>query len=503
MSLSDVFSILRRYLALIVGVALLGCGIAFAFSLTRHASYSATATLRLATVSSSGGGGLSPDLAYTDRLANTYRAVVASAPFGSAVRRRLGLAAAPRISASIPANTELIRISATASDADGAARIANASAQQLISRAQAFATANTQAEQAALRAHLQTAAAQLAAARRLAADPRSTPEARAIARGTVTVREEGFLGLQNQYDEATSPTRRPYLSVIEQASSAGSPNFPSPRTIPIIGLLLGMLAGIALAFSADRRDTRLRSGAAVTSAGDTPILGRVPHMSRATARNGRKNRDLIEPFRRIRTTLFALAEPPAPPDSFTLLVTSPGEGEGRTTIAANLAMAIARGNHRVLLVDADMRSPGVHRAFAIDNGLGLQDVLAGRATVDEAVRNTSLVRLGVLVAGQRPDDDSDTFANERFAAIVPQLGQRFDVVVIDAPPLLGATDAAILAPLVDGVVLVVRSRRTRGEALREAQETLTLLRASLLGVVVNDASDEFAMTGAAATGMVS
>lgn len=499
MSLSALFSIIRRYLGLIVGAALLGFGIAFALSLGRHASYSATTTLRLATVSSSVGGGLSPDLAYTDRLANTYSTVVASAPFGAAVRRQLGLSSAPRVSASIPANTELIRISATAAKAADAARIANASAQQLVSRAREFATANTATEKTALKAKLQTAGAQLVGARRVAADPRSTPEARAVARGTVTMLEQSFLALQSQYDDATSPTRLPYLSVIEQASAPSSPNFPSPRVIPIIGLILGVLAGVALAISADRRDTRLRSGAAVTSAGDTPILGRVPHMSRMSARNGRKSRELIEPFRRIRTTLFALADPPDPPGKLTLLITSPGEGEGRTTVAANLAMAIARGHHRVLLVDADIGDPGVHRAFAVENGVGLQELLAGRAGVEEAVRSTSLPRLGVLVAGRRPADDSEAFINERFAAVLPLLRERFDVVVIDGPPLLGATDAAILAPLVDGVVLVVRGRRTRGEALREAQENLTLLRASLLGVVVNDASDEFAMTGTPST----
>ena len=502
MSLSDLLSIIRRYLGLIVGVALIGFAITFAFSLTRQASYSAATTLRLATLSAGSGGGLSPNLEYTDRLANTYRSVVASTPFRAEVRRRLGLPAELAISASIPANTELIRISASASSAAEAAQIANASAQLLMTRAQEFATADTAAAQVALKVQLQAAAAQLAQARRLVADPQSSAEARGIARGAVVVREQSFLALKSQYDEATSPTRRPYLSVIEQASSPSSPDFPSPRVIPIIGLALGVLVGVALAFSTDRRDTRLRSSAAVTSAGDTPILGRVPHMSRATARNGRKNRELVEPFRRIRTTLFALAKPPTPPDSLTILVTSPGEGEGRTTVAANLAKAIARGHHRVLLVDADIGRPCVHSAFALDNGVGLQDVLAGRATVQEAIRSTSLARLGVLVAGQRPADDSEAFANERFAAVIPRLCAQFDVVIIDAPPLLGATDAAILAPLVDGVVLVVRSRRTRGEALREAQETLTLLRASLLGVVVNDANGEFTMTSTASTGAV-
>ena len=499
MSFSALLSIIRRYLGLIVGVALLGFGVAFALSAGREASYSATTTLRLATVSSSVGGGLSPDLAYTDRLANTYRTVVSSAPFGPAVRQQLGLSAPPRVSASIPANTELIRISATAPNAADAARIANASAQQLVARAQEFATANTATEKTALKAKLQTvgAACECASSR---SRPEQHSEARAVARGTVTMLEQGFLALQSQYDEATSPTRLPYLSVIEEASAPSSPNFPSPRVIPVIGLALGLLAGLALAVSADRRDTRLRSGAAVTSAGDTPILGRVPHMSRISTRNGRKNRELIEPFRRIRTTLFALVDPPAPPGTLTLLITSPGEGEGRTTVAANLAMAIARGQHRVLLVDADIGDPGVHKAFRVENGVGLQDLLAGRASVEEAVRSTSLPRLGVLVAGKRPADDSEAFVNERFAAVMPLLRERFDVVVIDGPPLLGATDAAILAPLVDRVVLVVRGRRTRGEALREAQENLTLLRASLLGVVVNDASEEFAMSGTVSTG---
>ena len=502
MSISDLLSIIRRYLGLVVGAALVGFAIAFALSLTQESVYSATTTLRLATVSASTGGGLSPDLEYTDRLANTYRTVVASTPFRTTVRAQLGLKSLPNVSASVPANTELLRIVATSHNAGEAARIANASGHVLMGRAQEFATADTAAAQRFLRAKLQAVAQQLADARRLATDPKSSERVQSIARGAIAVREEAYLALQSQYDEATSPTRRPYLAVIEQARAPRSPNFPSPRVIPVIGLALGLLAGIALAFSADRRDTRLRSSAGVTSTGDTPILGRVPHMSRATARNGRRSRELIEPFRRIRTTLFAIARPPGPPDSLTLLVTSPGEGEGRTTVAANLAIAIARGRHRVLLVDADFSSPGVNAEFAVANDGGLQDVLAGRARVADAVRSTSLPRLDVLVAGEEPPDEADAFAGERLAAVMPKLCEGYDVVVIDSSPLLGATDAAILAPLVDGVVLVVRSGRTRGEALREAQDHLALLRAAPLGIVVNDANGEFAMTSAASASVV-
>ena len=502
MSFSDLLSILRRYLGLVVGVALLGFALGFALSRTQEATYAATTTLRLATVSATAGGGLRPDLEYTDRLANTYRSVVASTPFRTAIREQLGMSSLPDVSASIPANTELLRIDATSHDAGDAARVANASGDVLIARAQEFASADTAAAQSYLGAKLQTAARELAEARERATDPKISEQVRSIARGAVTVREEAYLALQSQYDEATSPTRRPYLAVIEQASPSGSPAFPSPRVIPVIGMALGVLAGVALAFTVNRRDTRLRSSAAVTSAGDTPILGRVPHLGRATARNGRKNRELIEPFRRIRTTLFAIAEPPAPPASLTLLVTSPGEGEGRSTVAVNLALAIARGHHRVLLVDADVAGASVHAGFAVENTGGFQAVLAGDSTVAAAVRSTSLPRLDVLVAGELPEGEADPFANERFASVLPELCENYDVVVFDAPPLLGATDAAILAPLVDGVVLVVRSRRTRGEALREAQEHLLLLRATPLGIVVNDASSEFAMTSAASTGAV-
>ena len=197
-----------------------------------------------------------------------------------------------------------------------------------------------------------------------------------------------------------------------------------------------------------------------------------------------------------------MADPPTPPASLTLLVTSPSTGEGRTTIAANLAMAIARGQHHVLLVDADIASPGVHAAFSVENGIGLQDVLTGRVAVSDAVRSTSLQRLGVLVAGERRADDSDAFADERFAAVLPRLCENFDVVVIDAPPLLGATTQRSLLRWSTAWCCVVRSRRTREEALREAQENLALLRATLLGVVVNDANEEFSMTSPTSTGAV-
>jgi capsular exopolysaccharide synthesis family protein len=500
MSLSDLLTIVRRRVLVVLAATLVLGGAAYAYSTTRDATYTASSTLRLATVSASAGGGLSPDLEYTDRLANTYRTVVASRPFRTALRERLALATEPSVAAAIPANTELIHLSATAARSSDAARIANEGARLLMARALEFATADAASTKAALQEKMRLAARQLAEVRRVAADPRTSPETRGIARGAVAVREQAYLALQNQYDEATSPTRRPFLTVIEQAVPPRRADFPGPGVIWAGGAILGALLGVALALAAERREGRLRARAAVASTGDTPVLGRVPHMSRATARNGRRNRELVEPFRRIRTTLFALAPPPGESGALTILVTSPGEEEGRTTVACNLATAIARSDRRVLLVDGDLRRPSVHTAFGVANGTGLHEVLRGAATVASAVRSTSLEQLSVLVAGEESSDDADRLAGDRFAEHMPELCEGYDVVVIDGPPLLGPTDSAILAPLVDGVVLVVRGRRTRGDALREARETLELVRARLLGVVVNDADDELSRLAPAPTG---
>lgn len=483
-----------RLWPVVASVALIAAASGLVASHFRHATYSAAATLRLATVSASNGGGLSPDLEYTDRLANTYRSVVESAPLRDAVQARLHLAARPVVTASLPANTELIRIGATARSATLAEQVANAAASELITRSAAFARQDTDAITADLRTRLQTAADSLNAARRIAAT-RTATGARLIATSVVALREEAYLDLKRQYDAALSPWRRPSLAMLEPARTPSSPDFPSPGTLPPIALAFGLVAGTALAFWLSRRDTRLVSSSAVQRVAGTSVLGEIPRSRRRPSIFGASDRPIDEAFRRLRANVLALTRGgEKPSDHAVFLVTSAGRGEGKTTVATHLAVAIARGGNSVLLVDADADTPKIHGLLAIQSSPGLLTLLQGESTLDSATTQTTIERLSVLPSGLSTTDKLEGgLGDARLEKLVPHLRERFEYVIIDAPALLRSSASATLAACADGVLVVIREGRTKQESLQEAREALALLNAHVLGIVANGVTADFSV----------
>jgi capsular exopolysaccharide synthesis family protein len=169
-----------------------------------------------------------------------------------------------------------------------------------------------------------------------------------------------------------------------------------------------------------------------------------------------------------------------------IAVTSSQPLEGKTTTAANLALALALGGSRVLLIDADMRRPGLHKTIGVQNGAGLSHLLVGQARVREAIQRTSEPNLYVVTAGRTPPNPSELLASERMNVLLSNLAHGpFDWVVIDTPPVLAVTDAVIIAQKVAGVVFVVGSEMTRRVHAERALETLQSGRVRGIGVVLN------------------
>ena len=481
-----------RLWPVVLAVVLVAAGAGLVASHFRHATYSASATLRLATVSASNGGGLSPDLEYTDRLANTYRSVVASAPLRNAVQTRLNLSARPAVTASLPANTELIRIGATARSAGLAAEVANAAAAELIKRSEAFAQQDTDAVTADLRARLKTAADSLNAARRIAAT-RTASGARLVATSVVALREEAYLDLRRQYDAALSPWRRPSLAMVEPARAPSSPDFPSPDTLPLIAIAFGLVAGTALAVWLSRRDTRLPWSSTVLRVGRTLVIGEIPRSRRRPNVFGAPDRPVDEAFRRLRANVMALTRQAEGrrPDHAVLLITSAGRGEGKTTVATHLAASLAQGGNSVLLIDADAEAPRIHGLLSIPSTPGLRTLLQDESTLDAAITRTTIDCLSVIPSGTSTVHRVDAgLSDSLLEELVPRLRERFEYVVIDASSLLRSSAAATLAACADGVLVVIRDGRTRQESLQEAREALALVNAQVLGVVVNRATSD-------------
>jgi capsular exopolysaccharide synthesis family protein len=189
-----------------------------------------------------------------------------------------------------------------------------------------------------------------------------------------------------------------------------------------------------------------------------------------------------EAFRSIRTNiLFSSAEEGLK----SLLVTSTGPGEGKSVVSANIAMSLAAAGQRVLLIDADMRRPKVHELFGIPLQPGLSNVMVGNAKASEAVRQTLTHNLWLMPAGKHPPNPAELLGSRRFKDFITSLGDHFDYVMIDSPPVMAVTDASVIAHIASGVVFVVGCEMTAKGAAKAALEQLDGAKAHYLGAVLN------------------
>lgn len=192
---------------------------------------------------------------------------------------------------------------------------------------------------------------------------------------------------------------------------------------------------------------------------------------------------ISEQFRTVRTNLqFAAVDE----ELRSMLVTSSSPSEGKSMTTANLAVVNAQQGKKVLLIDADMRKPTVHYTFRLDNLHGLSNILVGEGTLQTATFASDVDNLDILSSGPIPPNPSELLGSKRMARLLQEALEIYDLVIFDTPPVLAVTDAQILANLVDGTLLVIRSGQTHLEAATKAKEALMPAKARLLGTVLND-----------------
>lgn len=279
------------------------------------------------------------------------------------------------------------------------------------------------------------------------------------------------------------------VSVVEEPRVTDRPAFPDKRKVIAIGTMLGLVFGLGLAFVRDWADPRLRSTEEIKAVLGMPILGMVPRMPENLAPAVRGQKLLLDPgseaaeaYRALRTAIkFGVPEGRAK----TILVTSPSPADGKTTVASNLAIALAQVGKRVLLLDADLRHPKQHETFGIENHSGLGDVLAHDLTPAEVTHKTVVQNLELMPAGPTPENPADLLNSPRFHEVMEGLTDRYDHVIVDTPPVLAVTDSRIIAASCDVSVLVLRADRADRKMCEMSRDGLVSVGANLVGLVMN------------------
>ena len=303
---------------------------------------------------------------------------------------------------------------------------------------------------------------------------------------TQTVAQE----LTQFVDELETPpgeTQAPIKATI--VDSAPFPDTPiSPQPVRNLGLagVLGLLLGLGLAVLRELLDTTVKSAADVEALTNAPLMADIAFDGRAVKEplvsSLSPHAPRVEAFRVLRTNLQFVD---VDRQSKVFVVSSSVPGEGKTTTASNLAITLAQAGKRVLMVDGDLRRPQVADLFDLEPTVGLTTVLIGSIELDEAIQYGDLPNLAFLTSGAIPPNPSELLQSHAMSELVKRARSDFDVILIDGPPLLPVTDAALLAAQADGALLVVRHGKTTRDQLRHSMERLGAVDAPALGIVFN------------------
>ncbi len=270
-----------------------------------------------------------------------------------------------------------------------------------------------------------------------------------------------------------------------------SPTFPRLGSTMLWTTLLGLALSLSIAFLRELTDTTVRSPRDILRVGQMTMLGMVPHEADDPQSSGARlplvifeapQSIMAEHLRQVRTRLQHAASLDT---TRSILVTSPSPGDGKSTIAVNLAAGLALNGRRILLIDSNFRRPELHRIFGIGNEVGFSDVLNDVNTFASAVRETSVPNLSVMPSGAKPTNSTELLESQLLLDAIERALEEYDHVIFDSGPMLFVSESVALAPRVDGVVTVVRARSSSRGVLTRMREGLRQVKAEHLGVVLN------------------
>jgi capsular exopolysaccharide synthesis family protein len=431
MDVREQLLILRRSWRMITALALLGTIVAGVASLLTPTSYTASTSLFVSTQNSETSAELQQGSVFALARVQSYVDVTTKPTVLQPVIDKLGLGMTPealasKIKTSTARNTVIIEIEARDRSAQRSADIANAVAASLI-----------------------TAVADL---------ERPT-------NGTPT------------------PVR---LSPVDHASMPSEPSSPNVKLDLALGLLYGLAAGIGAAVLRHVLDRNIRTESDLRKTTELPLLAGITEQGGSGRLLGAAPSVLdgsgAEAFRKLRTNLqFAGVNRPMR----SIVVTSASAGEGKSTVALNLALTVAKGGRKVILVDADLRLPSVAAATGIEGEIGLTTVLVGTSSLEDSIQYWAHDGLALLASGPLPPNPSELLGSAAMSNLIEELQKRFDLIIVDSPPILPVADASVLTRSTDSVLLVVGTKKVSQHSLSKAIDQLNFVDANILGVVQN------------------
>ena len=296
---------------------------------------------------------------------------------------------------------------------------------------------------------------------------------------------EALLQRQNEL-RVSSNSHANNVRVIERAETPRAPITPTGRRTWLLSLAVGLVAAVGIAYALDYMNDTIKTPDDIARHLKLAFLGLVPSVrgdKHPLLASAHVPHDFGESFRSVRTALISRYEPTG---AKILVFTSAQPLEGKTTAAVNVGMALAFGGARVLVVDADMRRPGLHGPLRLTNERGLSQVLTGQARVRDVIQRTVDPNLLAITAGRTPPNPSELLTSERMKTLLTNLVHGpFDWIIIDTPPVLAVTDAVVLAPLVSGVVFVIGAEMTRRRLAERALETVLSTRPKQISILLN------------------
>ncbi len=504
MELKQYFSVAWKWWWLIVLAVAVASAFSYAASIQTAPIYQTTATLLVGQTIQNPNPDAS-ELFTSQQLAPTYVQIAKRQPILQAVVDTLGLPfswdqLATQVNVSVIAGTQLMEVKVIDTNPQRAKAMADEIARQLIAQSPTPSEKQQQERRQFVNSQLKDLEARIDQAKRdideLERSIANEVSARRIAdiQNQIAGKQTQLNIWQTNYANLLTFVKggSNYLSVIELASVPRVPIAPRTDLNVLLAAAIGLILSVGAAFLLEYLDDTVKTPDDAQRVVNLPTLGaiaRIPSIQNpsdhlVTARQPKS--PVSEAYRVLRTNLqFSGMKNPAG----SLLVTSAGPGEGKTTTAANLAVIMAQSQKRVILVDSDLRRPGLHKVFGLSNKAGLTNLILDETLpLDEVLQQTDLEGLRVLTSGPLPPNAADVLNSAEMARIIDRLRDHADLVIFDSPPVLVVADSVILAGKLGYTLMVVDSGRARSEAIRRGVDTLNKVGAKVLGVVLNKMS---------------